>query len=542
MMSAGVFSAASWLIPLQQWEGTAPVDFSTPIALGFLLFFFALMVGIGLFAGRYQKNEADYYVAGRRSGIFVIALSGFAAIQSGWGLIGVPGTVFAVGAEYLIVLFTPIGFVIAYWLLAKKMRMLGTYKDAVTAPDAMYYRFGEDDGARLLGAISVLLGCMGYLASQYAALGIIGSIILPFDFLGALIISLTVVGVYTVVGGILAAIWSDAIQGAMMALSGPIVFYYILRETNMGLGEMVSTVTTEAPNYFDLALLGGDPLLAVGFPLSGLFIVLTVAGQPQLTTKFYMIRDVSLLKWGALISGFGYLLTMSYWLAAPWIKAAVTTGQFPAPPNPDSAMPIALVQSAPEIVVAFALTAIIAAIMSTSNAFLNMAAAVIQHDVAQEYYGMDLSDAQQVRWGRAVTVIVLLIAFAIAATFPGLIFVLGAAGWALFASVLFPGIALAYNWKSATTEGILWGGSIALVLTLTFAYAGQYFGFSLPMNFLGGQVAGFIGIVVFVGVSLVTSTAEFDDLEDPEVQDIINAGRTRAGVSRVGADVTSDDD
>lgn len=95
-------------------------------------------------------------------------------------------------------------------------------KNAITTADAVYCRF-QDERARLLVAVAVFLGCIGYLAAQYAALGVIGALILPVGFYEALLIGFVVVGLYTVLGGILAAIWSDAVQGAMMALSGLLV-------------------------------------------------------------------------------------------------------------------------------------------------------------------------------------------------------------------------------------------------------------------------------------------------------------------------------
>lgn len=529
------------MIPLQEWGGEAPISFDTPLTMVFVGVFFALMIGIGVFAGRYQSNEVEYYAAGRRSGIIVIALSGYAAIQSGWGMIGTPGAIYGVGLEFLIMNFPPLGFVLAYWLLAKKMRLLGTFKGAITAPDALYHRFGESDHVRLLGAISVFLGCVGYLAAQYAALGVIGAVIFPFGFYESLIIGMVVVGIYTVIGGSLAAIWSDAIQGLIMAVSGPLIFFYILTQVDMSLDTAVSSVVSEAPNWFNVSLLGGESIAGIGFALSAGFLMLTITGQPVLTTKFYMIRDVSLLKWGALISGVGYLLTMFYWFATPWIRAAAATGQFQPPENPDYALPMMMIESAPEVVVALALTAILAAIMSTSNAFLNLSAASIQHDIIQEYFDYDLTNEQQVTGGRIITTIVLIGAFVVAATYPGLILLLGAAGWALMAAVLFPGVAIAYNWKGATKEGIIVGGWIAVIGTLVFAFGAKYFGLSLPLGFLGGQVAGFVGLIAFVLISLVTSTAEYDDLTDTDVKQIIDAGRMQGDVETVEQRAPADD-
>lgn len=516
------------MIPLQTWGGDLGVEYYSPTAVVLIVVFSAVMVGIGLLAARYQTDREEYFVAGRRSGIVVVALAVFASIQSGWGMVGVTGTGYAVGIEYLVITGGVIitGFVMSYWLLGRKMRILGDLRNAITAPDAMYHRF-EDERVRLLGALSVLLGCMGYLAAQYAALGIVGAMILPIGFFEALVVGLLVVGFYTVVGGMLAAIWSDAIQGLMMVIGGAMTAYYVITGYPGGIDGMIGAVQATDPTYFEFTLFGMDGL-AIGFLLSVIVIQLTVAGQPHAITKFYMVRDVSVLKWGALITGVGYLLTTLYWVSAPFVRAAVAEGQLADPGNPDATLPLALVEFAPDVVIAFVLTAVIAAIMSTSNAFLNMGASAVVHDYLIEHRGLKLSEDQEVFYGRATTATLLVLAGVIAATFPGLIFVLGAAGWAVFASVIFPCVAVAYNWKGATAEGALWGGGTGLALTIALAYAGEYLGLELPLGFLGGQFAMIVGFLVFVGVSLATNTNTYADLDD-DMQAVLDLGRIRGG-------------
>jgi sodium/proline symporter len=522
-------------LPLQAWGGELPVQYSSDLAVVFMVVFSLLMIGIGVLAGRSQSSEEDYFVAGRSAGILVIALSVFASIQSGWGIVGFPGSAYTNGFEFIFIMGTSVivGFVVAYWLLARKMRLLGEMRNAITAPDAMYYRF-EDERVRLLGAAAVFLGSMGYLASQYAALGIIGALVLPVGFYEALIVGLIVLGFYTVIGGILAAIWSDAIQGTMMIIGSFLTVYYVFTNYEGGLGGMISTLQTNSPEMFQFTLLGGDGVASLGFLLSAIVIGLTLAGQPHAITKFYMTKRVSILKWGALISGLGYLLTSLYWWVGPLMRAAVSRGQFGGElPASDVVLPMALIEYAPPVVTAFVLTSIVAAIMSTSNAFLNIGASAVVHDFLIKYMEVDLSSSQQVLWSRVITGGLLVGAGVVAATFPGLIFVLGAAGWAIFASVIFPGVALSYNWGGATTEGILAGGSVGLGLTIAFAYGANYVGLSLPLGLLGGQVATVLGILVFVGVSLVTGTNAYGDMAQ-DVRRVVDVSRVSGQTSGGG--------
>lgn len=255
---------------------------------------------------------------------------------------------------------------------------------------------------------------------------------------------------------------------------------------------------------------GGVP---IGLSLSVLIIMFTLPAMPHFITRFYMTRTVGVLKWGALITGGAYLVTTLIWWTGPFMQTATLEGIVEVP-HLDTAMPLALIEFTPPFVAAFVLVAIIAAVMSTSNPVLNLGAAAVMHDVVAEYMEKDLTERQEVLYGRIATAAVLLGAFALATVSGSLVFVLGAAGWAIFVSVLFPGIVIGYNWKRATTEGLLWGGGTALVLTLVLAYGVEFGLFEMPMAFLGGQVANVIGIVVFVVVSLVTSTSTYEDFED----------------------------
>lgn len=501
------------MIPIQAWGDELPIDFVSTTSIVLFVVFSIVMIGIGVYAARFQSNEEDYYVAGRGSGLWVIALSAFAAIQSGWGLVGNPGSYYVVGFEMFVwFMFAPVGIVLGYWLLARKMRVLGHVKNAITVADAIYFRF-QDERARLLAATAVFLGCIGYLAAQYAALGVIGALILPVGFYEALLIGFIVVGLYTVLGGILAAIWSDAIQGAMMAVSGLLVGWFLFTNYPGGFTGAMDTISAESPGYLDLGLLGMAGGIPIGLSLSIIIIMFTLPAMPHLITRFYMTRTVGVLKWGALITGGAYLVTTLIWWTGPFMQAATLTGLVEVP-HPDTAMPLALIEFAPPFVAAFVLVAIIAAIMSTSNAFLNLGAAAVMHDVIAEYLEKDLTDHQEVLYGRVATAAVLVGAFLLAAVSGSLVFVLGAAGWAIFVSVIFPGVVIGYNWKRATAEGLIWGGGTALVLTLVLAYGAEFGLFEMPMGFLGGQVASVIGIAVFVLVSLITSSSTYEDVQE----------------------------
>jgi sodium/proline symporter len=523
--------------PLQSWGQELSVQYSSDLAVVLVAVYGVLMIGIGLFATRYLSDEVGYFAAGRRGSLVVIALSYMAAAASGWGLIGVTGAVYLSGAEYLVLeMIAPLLVTLPFWLLARKMRTLGSLKNAITAPDALVHRY-KDDRLRILGAVAVVLSSAGLIATQYAALGVVGALILPVGFLEALIIGVTIVAIYTVVGGMLAAIWSDTIQGSIMAVGGILAIGYVVFNFPGGTSGMVSALQENAPQTLEFSVLGGDPILGPWFLGTFLLLLLTLGGVPVFFTRFYMSRNVSTLRWGFLVAALTYAITTLYWWIGMYVRAGEAQGQFDVP-IPDAALPVAMIEFAPPIVTALVLTAVIAAIMSTTNAWLNVAAAAVQHDILKEYLDRDFSSKEELRWGRVTTGVVVVLAFALAATFQKLIFVLGAAGFALGACVFFPGVVLGYNWRGGTAEGALWGGTIGLVATLLLGFGPRYLGLELPGAALGGPIGVLVGIAAYVVISIVTSTNDYRDLDDDDVKAVMDTGRIRGGPDSSPAAVT----
>lgn len=67
-------------------------------AVGAFVGYLALIVGIGVYAARFSsKGISEFFVAGRRLGPFVVALSAVASGRSAWLLLGLSGTAYTMG-------------------------------------------------------------------------------------------------------------------------------------------------------------------------------------------------------------------------------------------------------------------------------------------------------------------------------------------------------------------------------------------------------------------------------------------------------------
>lgn len=73
-----------------------------------------------------------------------------------------------------------------------------------------YTRFPT--AARIMGVLGLMSGLIGYLSVEFMALGVVMSSLFPISLWTGVIIGTTIVGIYTVLGGIAAGIWTDLIQ------------------------------------------------------------------------------------------------------------------------------------------------------------------------------------------------------------------------------------------------------------------------------------------------------------------------------------------
>jgi Na+/pantothenate symporter len=111
---------------------------------------------------------------------------------------------------------------------------------------------------------------------------------------------------YAAGGGIRAGIYTDVLQGAVMAAASVLVFLFAMDPGGRGLGGLSGAILEGDPGF--LRPWGHlDPLAAVSF----LFVFsMGVLGQPHVLHKFYMLRDPGAFRWYPLLSALALSLTV----------------------------------------------------------------------------------------------------------------------------------------------------------------------------------------------------------------------------------------
>ncbi len=472
--------------------------------------YFAVIVAISVWAARRTRTANDFFVAGKGIGLIALTVASVSVSVSGFAFIGGPGFIYAVGLGAMyIVLPAAVTNVMGAWVLAKRMRLLAEARNLITIPDAIGARY-RSRGAQGLSAIAILVGIVGYMATNALAMGVVINAIFGVGLGWGIWIGMGVTLAYSASGGILAGIYNDVFQGTLMAAASILVFLFVLGFGG-GLGDISRTILAHEPVF--LSPWGRlTPLAALSF-----FFVFSMGslGQPQAVHKYYMLRDPLQLKWYPLLKTLGLVLVLLlYFGVGVGVKAFVLDGRLAPLTSPDQATPALLLNVTPIVLAALVFSGVAAATMSAANSFINIGAAIVTHDLP---IALGRKVSNELRWGRMVTVLIAVAAAITAQRSGTLVAFLGIFGWGLFASTLVPALAVGLNWKGATRAGAMASITTGLVVTLALETTAYWKVFTFPAGVTASAVAMVLSFLVFFIVSWLTRGNAAREI-DPDIQ------------------------
>ena len=480
--------------------------FRQEIILFSVFIYMAFCVVVGLWAMRRTQSAQDFFMAGRGLGPVVVALAIFSTTLSGFGFVGGPGLVYSAGMSSVwMVIVSATGYSIGFILVAKRIRMIAEIRDTMSLPGVVAARY-QSEASRFLTAVTILLGVMGYLATQILAMALVLKSMLSGTAMFADISLVTCVAVssavlifYCVTGGIIASVYTDLVQGSIMMVAGVLILITASNVFDGGLQQASEIILADnAEAIMPFGTMGIITCLGWFFVFG-----MGLAGQPHLITKMMMNRKISDNRTIFPMSVGGYVLAALLWVSVGMVmRALVIDGQIDPLSAADSAAPVFLSQFAHPILAGVVFAGLFAAIMSTSDAFLNIGAAAIIHDIPMAVRGRAIRN--ELLWARVATVALSLIAaaFALYSYYLNdrLVALLGAFGWATFAAAIVPVVVIGLNWKGGNAKGAI----TAIVASLLINFCIEVFGIRLPHGINGGFVAILVSMILFISVSKLT--------------------------------------
>ncbi|MEZ5331491.1 MAG: sodium/proline symporter [Thermoanaerobaculia bacterium] len=438
--------------------------------------YLAVMVAIGLWAARRTRSSRDFFIAGQSLGLVVTALATMSAAFSGFVFVGGPGLTYRMGTSSLFICAS-IGFTPALlcWTVGRRLRRLAAAPDVLTIPDVVLARWG-DRRASGLAALTVLVGSVAYLGAQIQAVGVVleavfgarerlGELGLP----AMMLVGVAVVVAYSTAGGMVAGVYTDLVQGLLMMVAAVAIFAAAMTAGG-GMGRIVDAIA--ASDRFGSAFL--DP--TSGVPLwtaLGFFFVFSIGtlGQPQMLHKFFMLRDPRALRWMPLVLGGSQTVVLLLWVGLGLaVPALVASGALAPLASPDEATPAFLLSFVPGWLAGLTFAGLLAAVMSTADSFLNLAAAALVRDLPR---ALGREPRDELARARRVVIALAAGSAAVAWAYGDLVALLGTFAFGTLAAALAPAMALGLAWDRVSGRAATFSMAAGLVVNLGLELAGK---------------------------------------------------------------------
>ena len=473
------------------------------IILSSVAVYMLMCIGVGIWALRRTKSTRDFFMAGRDLGIMVTSLAVFSSTLSGFGFVGGPGLVYRMGMSSVwMIICSSIGYCLSFYLLGKRIRLFAELRETVSLPDAVAARYSSE-AARFFTALAILLGVFGYLGTQILAMAtVLRDIFNKVEALPemplhiCMIISVSVLVFYCVTGGIIASVYTDVVQGAIMVIAAILIFITTLTVVEGGMVGAVATIMEDDPE----AMSPWGTLGVMGC-LSWYFLfALGGAGQPHVVTKLMMNRRIRDVKHILPVSIVGYSIAALLWISIGLAMRALVLQGAPELTEPDAAAPTFLQLYTHPLLAGVVFAGLFAAIMSTADAFLNIGAAAVIHDIPKAL-GLGAL-RRELFWARMATLLIAIVSgiFAYMLDSRGdLVALVGAFGWGTFAAALVPTVAIGFNWKRATGAAAV----TAIAASLAINFGLKLFNIDIPYGIDGGAIALLVSLILFFTVSLL---------------------------------------
>ena len=469
------------------------------IDLTIFVVYMLLMLSVGFFFLKKNKDTDDYYVGGRKMSSFHVGLSVVATDVGGGFSIGLGGLGFIMGIAGSWMLFTGLigAWLTAVVLIPKVSKLSGELK-LFTFPQ-IFGHFYNGKVALLAGIISAI-GYIGFTSSQILA----GAKLASASFVGldmrtALIIMGAIAVVYTVMGGLKAVIYTDTIQ--WIILMGGLIFIGIPL-SYFAIGGLEALKNTVHPEFFSFGNVSWQQLVNWGITIIPIWFV-----GMTLYQRIYSTRSKKDAQRAWFIAGIFEWPLMAFIgvILGLFSRVAVDNGMFAsmgyetiAGLDAEMGLPLLLRTVLPVGLMGLMMSAYFSAIMSTADSCLMAASGNVLTDILERISPVKRSVKSTLRLSQLLTLIIGTMALLLALTMTNVLELM-LYSYAFMVSGLFIPLLGAFFWKKSHPVAAFWamllGGSTTLYLTIA-----QYeLPFGLDPNIFG-ITASFL---VFVIISLV---------------------------------------
>ena len=367
-----------------------------------IVIYFTILGGIAFWVIRNKKeNTEDYFLAGRNVGWFVVGASIFASNIGSEHVVGLAGAGASDKLPLLIYELHAWIVLILGWVFLPFYQRAGVF----TMPEFLEKRF--DSRMRwILSVFSIVAYVLTKISVTIYAGGVVVSALLGIDFWTGAIATVILTGIYTVIGGMRAVVYTETLQ-AIVLIAGASVLTYIGLDRVGGWESMKATIT---PEYLNMWRPASDP----DFPWPSLLISSTIVGIWYWCTDQYIVqrtltaKNIKEGRRGTIFGALMKLLPVFLFLIPGVIALTLKMRGELYWENADEAFPVLMSNLLPAGLRGLVAAGLLAALMSSLASVFNSVSTLFTVDIYKKLYP-DTPEKKLVQTGQIATIVVVII-------------------------------------------------------------------------------------------------------------------------------------
>ncbi len=470
-----------------------------PMAVLSFCLYLLIIVIIGILSTKFSSSGLpEFFLAGRKLKQFVVALSAVVSGRSAWLLIGVTGMAFTIGAPAVWVVT---GYITAevflFIFVGKRLRRYTAKMDNLTLPDFFESRFKDKSNIlRILSVFIILIFMISYVASQFQAGGKAFSTSFGVSETRGILVTATIVLIYTVLGGFLAVSVTDMIQAFFMIFA--LLFLPVIAIIHAGGWEEIlaflHNFNPKFLNPFALSIGGIIGFLGIGLGSPGnphILVRYMSVADPKALRKSCVIGTLwnTLMAWGAVFIG---LVGRAYYLKPEALPGG----------DPENLFPYLASAHLHPLLIGVITASILAAIMSTADSQLLVASSGIARDIFHKIIAKDktVPEKKLVFISRIAVLSLVIAALVFGVLAKKFVFWLVLFAWGGLGASFGPTLLLSLFWRRTTKAGVIVGLVSGTAVTIVWNQVAFLKGFMYEL-----VPAFFVSFLLTFFVSLLTS-------------------------------------
>lgn len=482
--------------------------------LWFVIIYWIISVGIGLWAATRVHNTKDFAVAGRHLPFYMVTATVFATWFGSETVLGIPATFLKEGLHGVVA--DPFGSSLCLILVGLLFAAPLYRMNLLTIGDFYKKRFGRS--VEVLTTLAIVLSYLGWVGAQITALGLVFNVVSGGEIskLTGMWIGSGTILIYTLFGGMWAVAITDLLQMIIICL-GMLYIGGSVSEMVGGVGAVVSHAAEAGKFSFWPAL---DPKEIIAFVAAWITMMFGSIPQQDVFQRVQSSKTEKIAVWGSVLGGSLYFcfafvpmfLAYSATLIDPKMVADLIDT------DPQLILPRLVLEKAPLFAQVMFFGALLSAIKSCASATLLAPSVTFTENILRPMVP-HMSDHKLLRWMRVVTLIFTVLVTLYAVYSKSSIFKMVENAYQVTLVTAFIPLLCGIYWRRSTNQGALVSIFFGVSVWLSMLIAGPEDPF-IPAQF-AGLIASAIGMVVgSLGPQFVH--------HDPHIHDALRMGHHAA--------------